>query len=169
MLIQILRATRRVSVGTSVAKGRHGLTAQAARLRQGPVPALSRDLCRLSLEVPSSLPNSASLLWRSGLALSGFLQIWMYIFWSVLRNLFSQLPVMSMVLLVPKGDAGPMQRLEPPECSLMQCSSGSMCTLNTPPRYYSLSADLWICLTRLLVPASTESKKCPVQNELELP
>lgn len=39
MLIQILWATRRVSVGTSVAKGRHGLTAQAARLRQGPVPA----------------------------------------------------------------------------------------------------------------------------------
>lgn len=59
MLIQVLQATRRVSVGASGAEGSCGPTAleQAAWLRQGAGPALSRDLCQVSLEVPSSLCN----------------------------------------------------------------------------------------------------------------
>lgn len=150
--------------GTSVAKRRRGPTAleQIAWLRLGPGLASRRDLHQVSLHTLSGLHNSASLCWRST---GHFQDTYRFgcTFWNTLRTIFPQLNMVNTVLM-PKDDAGCAQRQELPECWLTQHSSRSMWKLNNLPRYYSLWADLFICLASLLVPASRESKKHPMQN-----
>lgn len=127
---------------------------------------LARGMLQVSFEIPSSLCKSASLHWRLGhfqnTNRSG------YTFWDMLRSIFSQLPLVSMVLLVPKVM---LDHAETETLKLWRWlrvhSHRSMCMLNSPFTYESLWADLCICLARLLVPASIESKKHPVQVELE--
>lgn len=78
---------------------------------QGPVPG--------ELGGPVQPVQFDSLRWRLGWHFQDIYRSG-YTFWSVLRSIFSRLPVVTVVLLVPKGDAGPMQKLELPGCSLTQ-------------------------------------------------